>query len=103
MSEGAASGAKVSKLADNPARLLDGLRAVGAAASKVRLERGAFGRIERAQRVSLVHFAELVAVAHVLACNPSFKRSKPLRIQLFTVPSGSFRASAISEWLKPSK
>jgi hypothetical protein len=39
----------------------------------------------------------------VAACNPSFKRNKPLRIQLFTVPSGSFSASAISEWLKPSK
>src|SRR5580704_1729483 len=66
-------------------------------------EGGAFRGVERTQRVGFKHVAELVAVFHDATCNSSFKRSKPLRIQLFTVPSGSLRAAAISEWLSPSK
>src|ERR1700674_3066770 len=95
--------AEIRKLTDEPARFLYGLGAVLAAGGEVDFQRGAFISVQRAKRVGFEHFAELVAVFQVLACNPCFKRSKPFRIQLFTVPSGSFKAAAISLWLRPSK
>ena len=90
-------------MADEPARFFEGFGAVRAAGREMRFERGALFGIERTESVGFEQLAELVAVLHVVACNPSFKRSKPLRIQLFTVPSGSFSVAAISEWLSPSK
>ena len=94
-------GSGVGQLADEPARFRDGFCALRAAGGQMSFERGAFRRVERAKRVGFVHLPELVAVAHVAACNASLKRINPLRIQLLTVPSGSFSSAAISVWLKP--
>ena len=59
---------------------------------------------QRAKRVGLQQFCELVRATQVVfSCNPSRRRISPLRIQLLTVPSGSFKVAAISVWLKPSK
>src|SRR5579859_302200 len=93
----------VGELADQPARFFNCFGAVRATGCEMRFERGALFGIERTKRVGFHQFTELAAVFHVVACNPFFRRSKPLRIQLFTVPSGSCKAAAISEWLKPSK
>ena len=84
-------GRGVGQLADQPARFRNGLRAFRATGGQMSFERGAFRRVQRAKRVGFVHLPELVAVAHVAACNPSLSRIKPFRIQLFTVPSGSFK------------
>jgi hypothetical protein len=66
----------ICELADQPAGFLECGGALGAIGGQVRLERGAFGRIQGAERVGFEQFAELVRVAHVvLACNPSRKRS----------------------------
>src|SRR5258707_2279551 len=97
----------MSQLAHYPARFQQGFRALSAANDKVRGNRCAFFGIERTKRVSFDQLAKiirnLVRAVHDAVCNPSFNLKSPLRIQLFTVPSGSFNALAISEWLKPSK
>jgi hypothetical protein len=90
-------------LAHQPARFFQRFHAVGATAGKVRLQLRAFGGVKRANRVGLDQFPEMVVSIHDVPCKPSFKRSNPLRIQLFTVPSGSCKEAAISEWLRPSK
>src|SRR5690348_12058586 len=91
-----------SQLTDQPAGFVESLGALGTVRAEMRLEFGTFGRIERTKSVRLDQFAEFVVFAHG-ASSPSFKRIRPLRIQLFTVPRGSFIDSAISVWLNPSK
>ena len=92
----------MSQFADDQPRFIDGLSALRAA-GEMRFKSGTLFRIERAKGVALYHLPKLVLVAHERACNSSFSFSKALRIQLFTVPSGSFSAAAISEWLRPAK
>ena len=94
---GSGFGGHVGELADEPAGFFDRLGAILAAGGEMGFEGVTFGGVEGAESVGFVHFAELVAVFHDVACNPSFKRNKPLRIQLFTVPRGSLRDAAISE------
>ena len=94
---------EVRELAHEPARFFQRFHTVGTAGGKVRLQLRAFGSVKRANRVGLYQLPEMVVSAHDVACNPSFKRSNPLRIQLFTVPNGSCNEAAISEWLRPSK
>ena len=91
------------ELTYEPARLLQRLRTLRATARQVRFDYGAVRRVKRAKGVGFDQLPEFVVGAHNVACKPSFKRINPLRIQLFTVPKGSFREAAISEWLKPSK
>src|SRR5258707_13221964 len=97
----------MSQLATHAARFQQGFRALCAANDKVPGNRCAFFGIERTKRVSFDQLTKiirnLVRAVHDAVCNPSFNLKSPLRIQLFTVPSGSFSAWAISEWLKPSK
>src|SRR2546423_1032952 len=77
--------------------------ALSAAGAEMFFEQGAFLRIQRAEGVRLNHLLELSMLVHEVARNSSLKRSNALRIQLFTVPRGSFKLAAISEWLRPSK
>ena len=69
----------------------------------MRFQRRPLIRVERTEGVCLDQLPELVVFAHDAVCNPSFNRSKPFLIQLFTVPSGSCNDAAISLWLSPSK
>ena len=94
---------EVGKLTYEPTRFFQRFHAVRAAGGEVRFQLGAFRSVKRADRVGFDQLPEMVVSAHDVACNPSFKRSNPLRIQLFTVPNGSCNEAAISEWLRPSK
>ena len=94
---------QIRELADDTASLFQRIRAFRAACRKMLLEHHALRCIKRAQSVPLNQLAKLGVFAHDATFSSSFKRSNPLRIQLFTVPSGSFKACAISEWLSPPK
>src|SRR6267378_5835221 len=94
---------EVGELAHEPARFFQCFHTVVAAGGKVSLKLRTFRGVKRANRVGLDQLPEMFVSVHDVARNPSFKRSNPLRIQLFTVPNGSCNEAAISEWLRPSK
>src|SRR5262249_54262191 len=92
-------------LAENRARRGKGLELAGAARA-ARRGRLHFPRpigLERAQRVGDQFVPVRVFPDHRPSARFALILSIPRRIRPFTVPSGSFSISAISEWLKPPK
>src|SRR6202140_4131940 len=92
------------ELRDDPSRLGDTGSALRARACQVRFQVGASLVIEHAQRVLFVERSELFAIHHERASSSdSRSRSRPPRIQLFTVPSASPMVAEISLCDRPSK
>src|SRR5258705_8755582 len=75
-----------------------------ARARQVRFDFRALFALQYAERVLFVKRRELFAIHHERASSrDSRRRSRPPRIQLFTVPSGSPIAAEISVCVMPSK
>src|SRR5438876_581438 len=89
------------------ARLADPLHADDTPLREVGLEPSALVLVERAERIDLgLLEPDLVAhdtLAPLAEPRKPRSRSSPVRIRVFTVPSGSPSRVAISDWVRPSK
>src|SRR3954466_3750888 len=67
------------------------------------LDRPSLAPVEPAERVGDQVISIRVLAGHSPSASVALILSMPRRMRPFTVPSGSFSISAISEWLKPPK
>src|SRR6202035_4001579 len=92
------------ELSDHPARLLDAGSAMRTYARQVRFDFRALLALKHAEGVLFVKRGELFAIHHErVSSRDSRRRSRPPRIQLFTVPSGWPMTAEISLCVRPSK